>query len=436
MNFDTLHRLYVDERLSAQATADRMGIHVSTVERNLRKRGWTRSASERKLPPSASDTLSSEAKLRDLYETQRVSAVEIADDLGVGVSTVHRALSSFGINKRSSAVARVPEGVHDVLRDRATLVALYESRGLGPLANDLGINRQTVANHLARFGVELGNGSSQEVALANLIEQRCRIDRNTRRVIPPMELDIFVPAAKIGIEFNGLYWHTEEMVGADYHRIKWQRCAEAGVSLVQVWEDDWVNRRAAVESTVLYKLGLSADPKVSARSCQVVECGHHEATRFHDEHHIQGGVRASVHVGLEHLGELVAVCSFLAAPDKQWELVRYSTNRIVRGGFTKALAAFTGSREWRSIKTFADLCVSDGGLYETAGFRRDADLGPDYQYIHGGVRVHKFSFRRERFESDPALFYSPDMSESELAEANGLSRIWDAGKIRYVMDKL
>lgn len=66
-----------------------------------------------------------------------------------------------------------------------------------------------------------------------------------------MELDIYIPALKLGIEFNGVYWHDETRPGVlDRHRRKQSICDAQGVRLAIVWEDDWLNRPDSVEETL------------------------------------------------------------------------------------------------------------------------------------------------------------------------------------------
>ena len=86
------------------------------------------------------------------------------------------------------------------------------------------------------------------------------------------------------------------------------------------------------------------------------------------------------------------------------------------------------------IVTFSDHQFSDGGLYEKLGFTLDKDLAPDYRYLSQGARKHKFGYRIERFKNDPELIYKEGLTERELARLNGLERIWDCGKSRYVMN--
>lgn len=70
--------------------------------------------------------------------------------------------------------------------------------------------------------------------------------RNTRKVIYPYEVDIFLPTLDVALEFNGAYWHSEERIWDRYrttphlyHLEKQARCGEQGVTLGFVWEQSW-----------------------------------------------------------------------------------------------------------------------------------------------------------------------------------------------------
>ena len=67
-------------------------------------------------------------------------------------------------------------------------------------------------------------------------------------VIKPYELDIYVPSKKVAIEFNGICWHSiENETTMDYHLYKTQRCEDAGVKLVHVWEDEWIRDEDSIK---------------------------------------------------------------------------------------------------------------------------------------------------------------------------------------------
>ena len=93
--------------------------------------------------------------------------------------------------------------------------------------------------------------SKQEQSLVDFVCSligKSRVRTSVRDVIHPKELDIYVPSRGVAIEFNGTYWHSEENgKHRDYHFDKWLSCRDRGVTLISVWEDDWLYRRSVVE---------------------------------------------------------------------------------------------------------------------------------------------------------------------------------------------
>lgn len=66
------------------------------------------------------------------------------------------------------------------------------------------------------------------------------------------ELDISLPELKIGIEYNGVYWHDESDPEVRHrHVAKATAAVGRGITLVIVWEDDWKVRRSAVEDALV-----------------------------------------------------------------------------------------------------------------------------------------------------------------------------------------
>ena len=77
---------------------------------------------------------------------------------------------------------------------------------------------------------------------------------STRKVISPYELDIWLPEYKIGIEYNGNYWHSEahldSEVAREIHLAKTLMCRERGIHLIHVFEYDWKWNRSGVLSWI------------------------------------------------------------------------------------------------------------------------------------------------------------------------------------------
>ena len=69
-----------------------------------------------------------------------------------------------------------------------------------------------------------------------------QIIRNTRKIIAPYELDIYLPDIKLGIEINGTWYHSiENGCTETYHLEKALLCKEQNVRLLHIYEFDMNN---------------------------------------------------------------------------------------------------------------------------------------------------------------------------------------------------
>lgn len=245
--------------------------------------------------------------------------------------------------------------------------------------------------------------------------------------------DIYIPSKGIAIEYNGLYWHSDSVrEDTNYHYNKYILCKEAGVQLIYVWEDDYKLNKDIVLKMLKNKLGVSDERKVNARDCKIYTVKYSEAKEFLDNNHIQGGVTGSEYLSLVDSDNNIVALMVLQEDGDLLNLKRYASSCNVRGGFSKLLHMVEDVYNYRGIYTFSDNGVSDGSLYRENGFSLDKVIKPDYSYVVEGVRKHKFNYRLERFRKDPDLYYEEGLTEKELALANRLVRVWDAGKLRWL----
>lgn len=284
----------------------------------------------------------------------------------------------------------------------------------------------------------IGPVSKSEQALADfLVSKGFKVRQTVRDVLPSMELDILLPEFNVAIEYNGVYWHSEKNGRMQtYHYDKWVAAKKAGINLIQIWEDEYDANPTLVQNMILHKLGVSTVSKVFARSTVVCELGKGEIEVFLNANHIQGYASGSCYYGLRSKDndELIAVMVLKMLPNNTVDIVRYATSANVVGGFTKLLKHAERSLLPERFITFSDHCVSDGGLYRNNGFVVERELAPDYRYVVGNQRKHKFGYRLKRFKTDPALKYEEGLTERELALLNNLPRIWDAGKTKWVLE--
>ena len=74
--------------------------------------------------------------------------------------------------------------------------------------------------------------------------------RNSRKIISPLELDLYYPEKKIAIEFNGDYWHNENHKSRDYHYNKFLKCRGSDIILISIFEHYWLSEQDAIKSYI------------------------------------------------------------------------------------------------------------------------------------------------------------------------------------------
>lgn len=248
---------------------------------------------------------------------------------------------------------------------------------------------------------------------------------NDKKFLQGKELDIYIPANKLAIEFNGLYWHTEEMgKHPSYHYDKWLACREKGVQLIQIWEDEWNFNPEQIKHMISHKLGLSTQRRVFARKTQVIQLDRTAAKSFLAMNHVQGFAKGSHYLGLTEIdnsqSEILAVLVLEDEPSisgKLMNIIRYATSVTLVGGFTKLLSHVTKEYGPDSYQALADHSVSTGNLFASNGFVAEKVTSPDYMYFTGKKREPK-----------------ENLDEQRLAKLTDSKRIWDAGKTLYVLD--
>lgn len=74
------------------------------------------------------------------------------------------------------------------------------------------------------------------------------------------QIDVYIPELKVGLEFNGEYWHSDAVIEYNYgmkahefHKKRADELKEKGIKLVYVWENDWEKNYKEVEKVIKNK---------------------------------------------------------------------------------------------------------------------------------------------------------------------------------------
>lgn len=313
------------------------------------------------------------------------------------------------------------------------------------------INNNLIYDRTVRNKTELcikcnpiSNGTSgMEIQLLNFISNTYmgEIISNDRKIISPLELDIYLPELNIAFEFNGLYWHSELNKEKNYHYNKTKVCEERGINLIHIWEDDWILKNDIIKSMIRNKLSMNVN-RIYARKCEVKIIDNNKLIRdFLNDNHIQGFVGSSIKIGLYYNNELVSIMTFGKLrqsmgniPDtNRYELMRFCNklNTSVVGGASKLLKYFIKNYEYVNIISYSDNSYSDGKLYETIGFElEDSGEKLNYYWVLDKKRYHRYNFRKDKLVKEG---YDPLKSEREIMyEDVGSYRIWSCGNKKWI----
>jgi len=252
---------------------------------------------------------------------------------------------------------------------------------------------------------------------------------NDRDALDGKEIDVYIPDLKLGIEYHGIYWHLETVVGRKYHYNKWKRANDRGIRLIQIYSNEWADKRVIWESKILNFLGYST--KIGARKTIVCKLNRHDKEEFLTKNHLQGSDSSKIALGLRYKDELVSCMTF--GPSRfnkkyDWELLRFCNKRgiSVIGGASRLLKYFDKEG---SIISYADKRYSDGGLYRAIGFKLDGETQPSFMYYH--INKNKL-YNRMKFQKASLKTTDSSLTEYEIMQKDGFDRIWDAGLMRFV----
>ena len=260
----------------------------------------------------------------------------------------------------------------------------------------------------------------------------------TKSVIPPQELDIYIPNMKLAIEFNGLFWHSE-LNGKDktYHLQKTIQCQEQGIRLIHVLEHEWANKQDIVKSRLANMFGKSKT--IYARKCSIVELDTKTKDAFMIENHIQGKCASSYNYGLVHENELVSVMTFGTSRFSkryEYELLRYANKKGTStiGGASRLFQHFRKMILPQSVVSYSDKRWNTGELYITLGFTHSHDSAPNYFYFNLNNEMEVFSrnkFQKHKLKNLLENF-DPSQTEWQNMQNHEFDRIWDCGNAVFV----
>lgn len=324
----------------------------------------------------------------------------------------------------------------DVLLNKDLIIELYNQGGIDLIKEKSGCENNCAYVYLRKYGIKVDVGSSYEMFFRGMLnDYGIKYVTNTRKIIKPKELDIFIEDHKLALEVNGTFYHNDEIKSINYHYDKTNQCLEKGIQLLHIFDSD---NKDIWKSIIKAKLGLY-DVKIGARKCTIKEVSTIDCNEFLKNNHMQGACVSKYNYGLYYKDELISIMTFgkpRFTSKYDWELIRFCSklNYNVIGAASKLLAYFKNNHSG-SIISYANRRWSNGDLYNKLGFKKINITKPNYFYINLGTSTLYTRYQCQKHKLEKLLKnFDASLSEYENMKQNGYYRLWDSGNIVYVKE--
>ena len=244
-------------------------------------------------------------------------------------------------------------------------------------------------------------------------------EHNNRTILNGKEIDLYSEKYKLGIEFNGTYWHSSLNISSPtYHQIKSKLCEQAGIRLIHIYEYEWTNDRLKTLIKYVIKSAIGdVSNKVYARQCSVKKLLNITVENFINQCHLQGHRNAQITYGLFYKEELVQIMSFSKNRKYEWEIIRECTkpNTLVVGGVSKLFKHFIKEYNPNEVFSYCDFNKFTGKSYEKLGMKFIGYTQPDLKFIINGKVYNRNPNRNTEQQSK---------SEAKIYGAGSKKYLW------------
>lgn len=266
-----------------------------------------------------------------------------------------------------------------------------------------------------------GGFSRPEKEIASIVRNllgQTKVYENIRTIIPPYELDIFVPEKNLAIEYCGLYWHSEER-GKDkyYHKNKYTMCKERGIDLITIFEDEYTSNKDLFFDRLKKRFNLSST--LEGDYDLIITTGS-DCIKFlkRNSFILPDFMSRDVLIVLDKFQDIVGVISFVHNADVvsiysidekigvnvfNTSDVTKSAVRFLRDKFNPRYLIYFIDNRWECICAFKDVLIGDNHYVVS-------DINPSCFYTHKHIRV---------------------LEHSKLTSVCAANRIWDCGHKKY-----
>ena len=255
--------------------------------------------------------------------------------------------------------------------------------------------------------------SKEETEVANMVALEfpgTHVYRSDRQILNGREIDIYIPSKKLGIEFDGLFYHSANDKTPGYHLGKTLGCEKRDIRLIHIFSDEWEQKKPIVIDLIRKAMGKKITINISG--CRILPITKSEGRTFLERCCLIGDdPRATDYIGIFYETNLIAVLSYIQGTGT--EILRYCEARtiVVEGALNKLTEDLILPIRYRADRRF-----DDGWEFKEAGFVPEKAEPPKIYYT-------------KDFKSKVLSDWSR-RTESQ-AEKAGFSKVYDCGDVVY-----
>jgi len=208
---------------------------------------------------------------------------------------------------------------------------------------------------------------------------------NSKAIIPPLELGIYIPSYNMAIEFNGLYWHSDLHINKYYHQNKTNICENKGIHLIHIYSDDWEYHKEIVKSRLRKIFNVNCDI-IDSELCEIREIDVNISKSFITENDIVCNDSVEINIGLFYNNELISLLSCNHTTVNFYDRI----NTTINVSFHKLFNYFIVKYKPNNVVAYLDRSwFTQDNFYKEFGFTFESHTEPNCYYVHRNDNIRK-----------------------------------------------
>ena len=296
------------------------------------------------------------------------------------------------------------------------------------------------------------NESYYEIKIKGILDElNINYIRRTRKVIPPKELDFYLPDYNIAIEVDEIRGHNSDYnylaqgkqkpKPKNYHKNKTDICKSKGIRLIHITELDIIEKYDQLKYYLISLLNKNSNV-IYGRKCKLKIVNRNEEKEFLNLYHLQGYRPSNICLGLYYNNELVFIMSFSKGRSTissryDYEILRLCSkgNYNVVGGSSKCFKYFINNYDFKTIVSYCDLSKFTGNVYNNLKMKLLHESPPNYLWVRYDNHLEHYTRYETQKHKLVKQGYDKEKTSVEIMLERGFVRFYNCGNNVYIYTK-